>query len=161
GGFAAAFFRRRLRRGSALALVVAGLWGVFLMPAAASATTMRKGDTIHISKSEKIKGDAYLTGHRCSVDGEVDGDLFLVFQSADVSGHVTGDVIGFAQSLRVSGPVDGNVRTACNNLTLSGPVGKNLLAFGDSLRIDSEAKTGGSITTLGSTVSVDGTVGRD
>jgi hypothetical protein len=161
GGFAAAVFRRRLRRGSALALVVAGLWGVFLMPATASATTMRKGDTIHISKGEKIVGDAYLTGHRCSVDGEVDGDLFLFCQSADVTGHVTGDIIGFAQSLRISGPVDGNIRGACNNITLSGTLGKNLLAFGDSLRIDSDAKAGGSITTFGNTVSVDGSVGRD
>src|SRR5262249_54378951 len=160
GGFAAAFFRRRLRRGSALALVVTGLCGIFLMPAAASATTMRKGDTIHISKGEKIVGDAYLTGHRCSVDGDVDGDLFVVCQSADVSGHVTGDVIGFAQSLRITGPIDGNVRTACNNLTLSGSLGKNLLAFGDSLRLDSDAKTGGSITTFGNTISVDGSVGR-
>ena len=161
GGFAAAFFRRRLRRGSALALMVTGLWGVFLMPATASATEMRKGDTIQISKGEKIKGDAYLTGKVCRVDGEVDGDLFLFCQSADVNGHVTGDVIGFAQSIRVSGNVDGNVRAGCNNITLSGPIGKNLMVFGDAVRIDSEGKTGGSLTTAGSNVFVDGTVGSD
>jgi len=161
GGFALVFFRRRFRRGSALALVVAGLWGVFLMPATASATEMRKSDNIHIAKGEKIKGDLYLAGKGCRVDGDVDGDLFLFCQSADVNGHVTGDVIGFAQSIRVNGPVDGNIRAGCNNLTLSAPLGKNILALGDSIRIDSDAKTGGSTTVFGGTITIDGSVGRD
>lgn len=161
GGFAAALFRRRLRRGSALALVVAGLWGVFLMPASASATEMRKGDTVEISKSEKIKGDAYLTGKTCKINGEVDGDLFVFCQVADVNGHVTGDVIGFGQSIRVTGTVDGNVRVGCNNITLTGPIGKNFMAFGESLRVDSDSKIGGSATVFGATTSVDGSVGRD
>jgi cytoskeletal protein CcmA (bactofilin family) len=161
GGFAIAIFRRRLRRGSALALVVTGLWGVFVMPATASATEMRKGDTVHISKSEKIKGDVYLTGKRCVIDGEIDGDLFLFCQSADVNGHITGDVIGFGQSIRVTGSVDGNVRAGCNNITLTGPIGKNLMAFGESMRVDSDAKTGGSVTAFAATTSIDGAVGRD
>ena len=161
GGFAAVIFRRRFRRGSALALVVAGLWGVFLMPASVSATEMRHSDWVHIGRGEKIVGDLYVTGRSCQIDGDVDGDLFLFCQSGDVSGHVTGDVIGFAQSLRINGTVDGNVRAGSNNLTLSGPVGKNLMGFGDSVRVDSSAKVGGSLTALGGTTSLDGAVGRD
>jgi cytoskeletal protein CcmA (bactofilin family) len=161
GGFAAAYFRRRARRGSALALVVAGLWGIFATPPTASATEMRKSDWIHVTQSEKIKGDLYLTGRSCQMDGEVDGDLFMFCQTATVTGHVTGDVIGFAQSFHLSGPVDGNVRGGCNNLTLSGSVKRNVMAFGDSLRFEPDAKIGGSLTAFGETTSVDGSVGRD
>ena len=159
--FAAAFFRRRARRGSALALVVAGMWGVFLMPATASATDVRRSDYVHVGKDEKISGDLYLAGKSCRMDGEVDGDLFLFCQTADVTGRVTGDVIGFAQSTRINAPVDGNVRIGCNNVTLTNTLGKNLMAFSDSVRVDSDAKIGGGVTVLGGTVSIDGTVGRD
>src|SRR5262249_43455152 len=54
-----------------------------------------------------------------------------------------------------------NVRVGCNNLTLSGTLGKNLTAFGESVRLDSGAKTGGSMTAFGTTISIDGTIGRD
>jgi hypothetical protein len=159
--FAAAFFRRRARRGSALALVVAGMWGVFLMPATASATDVRKSDYIHVGKDEKISGDLYLAGKSCRMDGEVNGDLFLFCQSADVNGHVSGDVIGFAQSVRINAPIEGNVRVGCNNVTLTTTLAKNLMAFSDSVRVDSDAKIGGGLTVFGGTVSIDGTVGRD
>jgi cytoskeletal protein CcmA (bactofilin family) len=157
----AVFFRRRLRRGSAMAMVVAGLCGMVALPPQVSASHMRHSESITIAKSEKIKGDLFLTGARCRVDGDVDGDLYAFCQTVDVNGHVTGDVLGFAQSVRVNGTVDGNIRMACNNLTLTGTAGKNMLAFGDSLRMDSDAKIGGSATVFGGTLSFDGTLGRD
>jgi cytoskeletal protein CcmA (bactofilin family) len=161
GLFCAAYFRRRIRRGSALALVVAGLCGVIAVPRPVAASQLRHADTITIGKSEKIKSDLFLTAGRCRIDGDVDGDVFAFCQQVDVNGHVTGDVIGFAQSIHVNGVVDGNIRVGCNNLTLSGTVAKNVLAFGDSLRIDSDAKAGGSATVFGGTTSIDGTVARD
>jgi len=161
GVFCAVFFRRRLRRGSAMAMVVAGLCGMIALPPQVAASEMRHSESITISKSEKIKGDLFLTAARCRIDGDVDGDLYVFCQSVDVNGHVTGDVIGFAQSIRVNGPVDGNVRVGCNNVTLSGTTGKNVLAFGDSIRMDSDAKAGGSATVFGGTISIDGTLGRD
>jgi cytoskeletal protein CcmA (bactofilin family) len=159
GVFGLVLFRRRLRRGSVLALMMAGLSGLIAVPVPAS--EMRHAESVHIGKSEKIKGDLFLAATTCRIDGEVDGDLFTFCQSVDVNGHVTGDVIGFAQSIRVNGKVDGNVRMACNNLTLGGTVGKNVMAFGDSVRMDSDATAGGSATVFGGTISLDGTLGRD
>src|SRR5262249_55036293 len=161
GGFAIEVFRRRFRRGWALAPGGGGLWGLFLMPGSGSASEMRKSDTVHVSKGEKIQGDTYLMGTDCRMDGEIDGDLFVFCQSADVNGHVTGDVIGFAKNVRINAPVDGNIRAACNNLTLNTAVGKNILAAGESIRLDSDAKIGGSLTGFGTTISIDGSVGRD
>jgi cytoskeletal protein CcmA (bactofilin family) len=160
-GIIIAFLRRRLRGGSALALVVAGLCAALAVPAPASAIETRKGDVVEIRKDEKIVGNAYLTGNRVRVDGTVDGDVFIFSKEADVSGHVTGDVFAFAQSFRVSGQVDGSVRAFDNNVTVTGSVNHNVLDFCETLRLDPNSKVGGSLTSFAETSSVDGSLGRD
>jgi cytoskeletal protein CcmA (bactofilin family) len=157
----AMFFRKRIRRGSALALVFAGFCAVLALPASALATEFRKADTVELAKDETIKGDMIVTGARVKINGTVDGDLIVFCKSLDVSGHVTGDIISFSQSARINGQVDGNVRGANNNLTITGTVGKNVLVFEEMLTIESDAKIGGSITSFSESLSVDGSVGRD
>jgi cytoskeletal protein CcmA (bactofilin family) len=160
-GLGAMFLRRRIRRGSALALVFAGFCTMLAMPAPASATEFRKGDTVTVAKEETIKGDAYITGTRVRINGTVDGDLIVFCQSLDVSGHVTGDVLTFSQSTRITGQVDGNVRGANNNLTITGTVGKNVMVFEETLTLDANGKIGGSLTSFAENVGAEGSVGRD
>lgn len=161
GGIGIVFFRRRIRRGSALALMFAGFCAVLTLPTAAMATEMRKGETVEVSKGETVKGDLYITGSRAKIDGTVDGDLIVFASSLDMNGHVTGDVIAFTQSARITGHVDGNVRGANNNMTISGTVGKNVMVFEQTFTVDSNAKVGGSLTTFVENLAVDGSVERD
>ncbi|HXY25956.1 MAG TPA: hypothetical protein VEI73_14970 [Candidatus Acidoferrum sp.] len=161
GGLAVMFLRRRIRRGSALALVFAGLCAALAMPSPASATEFRKGTTIDIHKDEKITGDVYITGERTRVDGTVDGDVIVFGQTVEINGHVLGDVIAFAQTVRINGQVDGNVRSACNNITITGNVAKNVMIFGQTVTLDANGKVGGSTTTFGESVNLDGNIGRD
>lgn len=161
-GLGAMFFRRRIRRGSALALVFAGLCTMLALPTGASATEFRKGDVITVSTEETIKGDMYVTGaRRVRIEGTVDGDLIVFCESLDISGHVTGDVLNFSQSARISGRVDGNVRGANNNLTITGTVSKNVLTFEETLTIDPAGKVGGSLTSFAANLGMEGSVGRD
>jgi cytoskeletal protein CcmA (bactofilin family) len=162
-GLGAMFFRRRIRRGSALALVFAGLCTLLALPMGASAATeFRKGDVVTVSPEETIKGDMYVTGaRRVRIEGTVDGDLIVFCESLDISGHVTGDVINFSQTARISGRVDGNVRGANNNLTITGTVSKNLLTFEETLTIDPAGKVGGSLTSFSANLGMEGSVGRD
>ncbi len=161
-GLGAMFFRRRIRRGSALALVFAGLCTLLALPTGASATEFRKGDVVTVSSEETIKGDMYVTGaRRVRIEGTVDGDLIVFCESLDISGHVTGDVINFSQSARISGRVDGNVRGANNNLTITGTVSKNVLTFEETLTIDPAGKVGGSLTNFSANLGMEGSVGRD
>ena len=160
-GLVAMFFRRRIRRGSALALVFAGLCTMLALPAPASATEFRKGDSVTVAKEETIKGDAYITATRVRINGTVDGDLIVFCQSLDVSGHVTGDIITFSQSARITGQVDGNVRGANNNLTITGTIGKNVMSFEETLTLDPNGKIGGSLTSFAENVGADGSIGRD
>lgn len=159
-GFGLAVFRRKLRRATALAVVLAGVC-IAIMTPTASAIETRKGDSIEVAKGETIKGDIYIFAHRARIEGTVDGDLFLFSSDADVNGHVTGDVICFAQSLRINGQVDGNLRTFTNNITVRGNVAKNVTSFNETLTVDSAGKIGGSMTTFTKTLSLDGRLGRD
>lgn len=161
GGFALAFFRRRVRRATALAVVLAGICAAVMMPPAASATETRHADSVEVAKSETIKGDIYVMAHRARIDGTIDGDLFLFSSDADVNGHVMGDIISFAQSLRINGQVDGNVRAFCNNITIRGMVAKNVTNFNETFTLDSGGKIGGSLTSFTKTMSLDGRLGRD
>lgn len=160
-GVCAVFFRKRLRRTSALALVITSVCAALAMPSPAAAAEFRKGDSVEVHKDETIKGDMFLSGGRVRVDGTVDGDLYLFTESADVNGHVTGDVISFAKTLRVNGQVEGNVRSFVNGLIITGTVGKNVLTFNETSNVDTTGKIGGSLTAFGESLSVDGKVGKD
>jgi cytoskeletal protein CcmA (bactofilin family)/predicted anti-sigma-YlaC factor YlaD len=154
--------RRRLRRGSAMALVLAGLCAALAVAAPpAGATEFRKGQSPTVAKDETIHGDIFLSGERVTVNGTVDGDVYAFGQSVEVPGHVKGDLIMFAQSARVSGQIDGNIRGFDNNLTVSGTIGKNLTEFCQTLTIESGGNVGGSLTAFAQVVAVDGHLGRD
>ncbi|HMI51802.1 MAG TPA: hypothetical protein VK525_09830 [Candidatus Saccharimonadales bacterium] len=157
----AAVFRRRFRRGSALALMLASFCTVLALAPVGGASETRKGQSVEIRKDETIKGDAYLSAQRVRITGTVDGDAFVTGEDIDIDGHVTGDVITAGKMLRVNGVVDGNVRSAGNTILVNGTVGKNITWFGDTVNIDSAGKVGGSVTMFGGTLTIDGHLGRD
>jgi cytoskeletal protein CcmA (bactofilin family) len=160
-GVGAAFFRRRMRRGSALALVLAGFCAILALPQGVSASEFRKGHSVEVREGETIKGDMFLFGDRVRIDGTVDGDVYAFSQDVTVNGHVTGDVIAGAHTVRIGGKVDGNIRVALNTLTVTGSVSKNALIFGDYANLDSSGNIGGSITAFGQSLNVEGKLGRD
>ena len=160
-GFGVAFARKRIRRGSALALVLTGFCAAFASPQPAAATEFRSGPSIEIAKEETVKGDLYATGQDISIDGTLDGDLIVWGQEATIRGHVTGDVIVFVQSARIEGTVDGNVRGFCNNITVSGHVERNLMIWAQVIHVDTHGTVGRSITSFSQTLGIDGKIGRD
>ena len=163
GGFAFAYVRRRVRRGTMLALMLASVCGAAVLALApvASASEFRKADFVEVGQDEVIKGDIFLFGHRVRVNGTVEGDVYIFSEDASVIGTVKGDVIAFAQSLHVPGHVNGNVRSCSNNLTISGDVARNVLTFDETVNLDSSGKVGGSMTTFTKNLSLDGSLGRD
>ena len=160
-GFGFAVFRKRLRRGSALALVLAGLCAALALPAPAGATEFHKGETYQLARDETVKSDLFITGARARIEGTVDGDVFFFGQSIDISGHIKGDAIVFGQTVRINGQIDGNIRSFANNITITGTVGKNVLTFDDVVNLDSAGKVGGSLTAFAQSVGIDGRLGRD
>ncbi len=162
GGFAVAFLRKRVRRGSALAIVLAGFCAALaLQPASALASETRKGESVGVAHDETINGDIFLFGDRVRVDGTVDGDVFLFGNDVNVDGHVKGDIFAFAKFLQVNGNVDGNIRAFTNTMTIRGAVAKNVLTFDDVVNLESAAKVGGSLTIFVQKLNLEGNLGRD
>jgi cytoskeletal protein CcmA (bactofilin family) len=160
-GFGLFFLRKYLKRGTSLAVLFASVGLLLAVPAPSSATEVRKGETVTISKTEKIKGDVILTGQRVRVDGDVDGDLVVFSQDVEILGHVTGDVLGAGESFRIAGPVDGNIRVVANTLTVSGTVGHNFTAWGQHVTLESSGKVERSLWAFCQLLAVDGQVGGD
>src|SRR5580704_11394019 len=161
-GFGVALFRRRLRRGSALALMLAGLCAALALPVTAGATEFHKTEGVYeLSKDETVKGDIFVTCGRGRIDGTIEGDLFFFGQSVEISGHIKGDAIIFAGSTRINGQIDGNILSLTNNLPITGSVVKNVITFNEVVNLDSAGKIGGSLTAFADAVGLDGHLGRD
>jgi cytoskeletal protein CcmA (bactofilin family) len=162
GGLGVMFLRRRIRRGSALAVVFAGLCAAaFVTPAPASATELRHQERVTIEKNQVIHGDLFAASGRIQVDGTIEGDLVAAGGQIEVRGHVLGDVISSSGQMTMTGQVDGNIRGYAGNITIKGRVGHNVMVFGGDVNIDRDAVIGGSVTTGSGHISVDGQVGRD
>ena len=161
GGLGVMFLRRRIRRGSALALVFAGLCVAMAMPTPASATEFRKGDRITIGKDEVVPSDLYVAGGQIRIGGTIEGDLVVAGGDVEVSGHVQGDMLSASGQVRMTGQVDGSIRGYAGNITIKGKVGRNVMTFGGDVNIDHDAAITGSVTTGSGRLSLDGHVGRD
>jgi len=160
-GLVALFFRRKIRRGSALALVFAGFCAVLALPAPVWATEFRHDRRVTIAKDEVIHSDLYAAGGRVRVEGTIEGDLVVAGGNIEITGHVLGDLLCSSGDVRLTGKVDGNIRGYAGNITLRGTVGRNVTVFGGEVNIDRDAKIGGSVTSFSGHDSIDGQVGRD
>ena len=161
GGLVVMFLRRRIRRGSALALVFAGLCVAMAMPTPASATEIRKGDRITIAKDEVVPSDLYVVGGQVRIGGTIKGDLVVAGGDVEVTGHIEGDMLSASGHVRMTGQVDGSIRGYAGNITINGKVGRNVMTFGGDVNIDHDAAIAGSVTTGSGRLSLDGHVGRD
>ena len=161
GGLGVMFLRRRLRRGSALALVLAGLCAAMMLPARASATELRKGDRVTVAKGEVIHSDLYAAGGQIRIAGTIEGDLVVAGGDVEVSGHVLGDLLSASGQVRMTGQVDGSIRGYAGNITVKGKVGRNVMTCGGDVNIDRDAIIGGSLTSFSGRLSIDGHVQRD
>jgi len=161
GGLGVMFLRRRIRRGSALALVLAGLCAALMLPAQASATEIRKGDRVTVAKGEVIHSDLYAAGGQIRIAGTIEGDLVVAGGDVEVSGIVHGDLLSASGQVRMTGQVDGSIRGYAGNITVKGKVGRNVMTFGGDVNIDRDAIIGGSLTSFSGRLSIDGHVQRD
>ncbi len=154
--------RRRLRRFTvAAALLAAGL-GVFTLSPTASAADVYHGDPNYtLEAGQEVHTDLIVTAQHTRIDGDVDGDLIAFSRSITVNGHVKGDVLAFGQEVHINGPVDGNVRTFAQALDLNGVVGKNVMVWGRELDMDEKTRVGGTMTVGSADAQLDGQVGGD
>jgi cytoskeletal protein CcmA (bactofilin family) len=153
--------RRRLRRPTALALVLPALLIALVMPPPAGAAEVRRGRAVLVPAGETIHNDLIATGPSVRIDGTVEGDLIVFTRDLTVTGHVTGDVIAFAGQSLIDGTVDGNARVFAQHATLQGSIAKNVTAFASSITVTPMANIGGGMIALAAEADIEGKIHRD
>ena len=153
--------RRRMRRSTAMAIVIPTLLFALALPQSAGAAEVRRGRVVAIAAGETVHNDLIVTGQSVRMDGTVDGDLIVFTRDLTVTGHVTGDVIAFTGMALIDGTVDGNVRVFSQNVTLQGVVGKNVSALARSVTSTPKASVGGGMIAIAAEIDLDGKIKRD
>ena len=139
--------RRRLRRTTALAVVMGALALMVALPPSAGAAELKHGDPNYtLPAGEVIHTDLIVSAGSTRIDGDVEGDLITFSSNVTVNGHIKGDIIAFSQELRVNGPVDGNVRAFVQSLQLNGKVARNVMAWAGDVNLDQDAIVNGTLT---------------
>jgi len=159
GVFGAALFRRRVRRGAALALVLGGLCAAMLPSASVATEThaaslpgtqadeARKQVQKQVQQqvenqvenqvrnqvwnSETRKGESIVV----SKDEAIKGDIFIFGRRARIDGTVLGDVFVFSHDAIVNGDVKGDIFGFAQTMEVNGHVDGNVRAFTNTLTI--------------------------
>jgi cytoskeletal protein CcmA (bactofilin family) len=158
---AISLIRRRLRRSATIAVVISALALALALPQPASATEVRRGESVLVPAGEVIHSDLIVSGASVRVDGTVEGDLIAFTGMLIVTGHVTGDIIVFAGQMRMEGTVDGNIRVFSHTVAIDGAVGKNVTYIGNTLDLAEKGRVGGSLISVAGDADLDGHIHRD
>jgi anti-sigma factor RsiW len=158
---AVVLIRRRLRRSTAIAVVMSAMALTFVLPSPAAATEIRHEEYVLVPSTEVIHSDLIVSGASVRIDGTVEGDLIAFTGMLVVTGHVTGDIIAFAGQMRMEGTVDGNIRVISHTVAIEGAVGKNTASIGKTFDLAEKGQVGGSLTAIASDADLDGRIHRD
>lgn len=140
--------------------ILACLVAMFL-PLAASAYSVKSGDSVYVPKGEIIEGNLYAAGSSLTIDGKVTGDVICAGQSISITGDVAGDVICAGQSINITGKIGGNLRLAGNTVNFSGQTERNGLIMGATIVTAASSTIGWDLLILGNVFELRGDIGRD
>lgn len=137
-------------------IALVGLVGI--MPVAASAATLRGGDSFSVPRDTTISGDFYAAGGNGSIAGNIDGDLMVAGGSLVVSGNIEQDAFLAGGSITISGDIKDDLRVVGGNITITGSIDGDLVVAGGQVQVISGAFVGGDVVVAGGTVMMDGSV---
>lgn len=150
-----------------LAVLLAVLLALALVPAPVAADQTRTGGTVVVEAGEIVDDDLTAVAGTVIVRGTVEGDVTAFAGNVFVDGEVNGDLDAFAGNVRINGTVTGDASAAGGNVFLAegGRVGGQLDAAGGNAVIDGEvgedARVSASSITVGPTASVGGDLAYD
>lgn len=115
-------------------------------------------DSVTISDSETVNGNAFVIANTVTVNGQIGGDLFVIADTLNIDGgQIYGNVFALANNITLNGLIydlygicdnlimsyDGiayrDLKVNCDTASLNGVVGKNVnIQAGKSLNIESD-----------------------
>ena len=144
-----------------ISLLFAAVVAVVMIPAAAFAFEVKKGNNIYVGAEETIAGNLYTAGTNVIIDGKVSGDVFCAGQSVAINGEVAGDVFCAGSSIAINGKVGGSIRVAASELSIGGQVERSALAIASNINLSDSGKIGWNFLGGAANFTAYGPVGGD
>ena len=112
--------------------------------------------------SNVVSKTLYLADSSVTIDYPVEGNVFVMAQNLTISGNISGNVFALAQNLKIetTGSINSTLFVCAENVTIDGTV-SDVFSISSNLTINNNARVMQDITASGSTLKLDGTIGRN
>lgn len=112
--------------------------------------------------SNVVSKTLYLADSSVTIDYPVEGNVFVMAQDLTISGNISGNVFALAQNLKIetTGSINSTLFVCAENVTIDGTV-SDVFSISSNLTINNNARVMQDITASGSTLKLDGTIGRN
>jgi hypothetical protein len=130
---------------------------LLLMPAVSLAADIRSGDSILVSASSTVVGNAYFAGGSITSNSKISGDLVAAGGTIIVSGPVAADALLAGGTISVLSDISDDARIAGGNITITGSVARDLVVAGGQIHISGKG-IGGDLLVGGGEVTIDAPV---
>lgn len=143
-----------------LAIIGAGL--LLGAPLAASAKIVSSDSgSAHLSSSQTVNDDLYMSGSDVIIEGTVNGDVFVAGQNVTIKGTISGDVFVAGQNVNIGGKVKGGVRAAGQNVHIQGAtIGGGVSVASSNFTVVNDVLVGGGVNFGASTAIIRAPVTR-
>ncbi len=132
---------------------------VLIWPLSSLAIQAHSNNYVTLASDQTIAGNYYAAGNRVEIFGTVNGDVFVAGNDIVIdSTNINGDIFAAGNTINIRGKVNGSLRLVGQKLTVDAEVGRNILAAGQNLDLNKDAKVQGNVTFAGQTASVYGLV---
>lgn len=133
---------------------------MLIWPLSSLAIETHNNNYITLAGDQIVNGNYYAAGNKIEIFGTVNGDIFVVGNDIVIdSANINGDIFAAGNTIGIRGKINGSLRLIGQKLTVDAEVTRNILAAGQILDINKDAKIQGHVTFAGQAASVYGTVG--
>lgn len=133
---------------------------MLIWPLSSLAIEAHNNNYITLAGDQTVNSNYYAAGNKIEIFGTVNGDVFAVGNDIVIdSSNINGDIFAAGNTISVKGKINGSLRLIGQKLVIDAEVTRNILAAGQNLDINKDAKIQGHVTFAGQLASIYGTVG--
>lgn len=108
---------------------------LMIIPALASETSYKGGQTYILSELDTLPGDLFFGGRNLEMEGIVKGDIIVGSQNTVIKGKIGDNLYAWSEVIRIEGEVGDGVIAFAKSVIVKGKINGDLIAYGGSVDI--------------------------
>ncbi len=140
-------------------ILIAMVLGLAILISSVSATEFATGETVYIIDTVTIDDDLFAGSQSATISGTIRGDLFVSGMYCAVDGKVDGSIMAFAYEFKLSGDCANSVRVFCRSADIDGHIERNLMAFSETFVLGRKGWVEKDIDITAGTATIQGRTG--